>query len=198
VKPLHLNLASRPYRDYRPVYAVVVAMSLITAFLMLNNVETYYRYTRDTHSTRTKIASIEAQTQQERERERTVQQRTKGLDLGRLGAQTTFVNAKLAERAFSWSTLLDELESVLSDDVRLVSVAPTFGDNGIQLSLDFVSKSANGMIKTVNRMNADPQFLHPFPSSQSAIEGGGYSFSLTVQYVPPPISTGVRLTETPR
>lgn len=198
MKPLHLNLASRPYRDYRPVYAVVVAMSLITAFLMLNNVETYYRYTRDTHSTRTKIASIEAQTQQERERERTVQQRTKGLDLGRLGAQTTFVNAKLAERAFSWSTLLDELESVLSDDVRLVSVAPTFGDNGIQLSLDFVSKSANGMIKTVNRMNADPQFLHPFPSSQSAIEGGGYSFSLTVQYVPPPISTGVRLTETPR
>jgi hypothetical protein len=194
VKPLHLNLASRPYRDYRPVYAAVVAMSLVTAFLMLNNVETYYRYTRDTRSTRTKIASIEAQTQQERERERMVQQRTKGLDLARLGAQTAFVNAKLAERAFSWSTLLDELESVLADDVRLVSVAPTFSDSGIQLSLDFVSKSANGMIKTINRMNADPQFLHPFPSSQSAVEGGGYSFSLTVQYVPPPIS-GVSLTE---
>ena len=198
MKPLHLNLASRPYRDYRPVYAAVVAMSLVTAFLMLNNVETYYRYTRDTQSTRAKIASIEAQTQEERQREQTVQQRTKGLDLGRLGAQTTFVNAKLAERAFSWSTLLDELESVLADDVRLVSVAPTFGDNGIQLSLDFVSKSANGMIKTVNRMNADPQFLHPFPSSQSVLETGGYSFSLTVQYLPPPISTGVSLTETSR
>ena len=197
MKPLHLNLASRPYRDYRPVYAAVVAMSLVTAFLMLNNVETYYRYTRDTRSTRTKIASIEAQTQQEREREQTVQRRTKGLDLGRLGAQTTFVNAKLAERAFSWSTLLDELESVLADDVRLVAVAPTFTDSGIQLSLDFVSKSANGMIKTINRMNADPQFLHPFPSSQAAVEGG-YAFILTVQYVPPPISTGVRLTEAPR
>jgi hypothetical protein len=198
VKPLHLNLASRPYRDYRPVYAAVVAMSLVTAFLMLNNVETYYRYTRDTHSTRTKIASIEAQTQQERQREQMVQQRIKGLDLGRLSAQTTFVNAKLAERAFSWSTLLDELESVLADDVRLVSVAPGFGDSGIQLSLDFVSKSGDGMIKTINRMNADPQFLHPFPSSQSAVETGGYTFSLTVQYLPPPVSTGVRLTEAPR
>ncbi len=198
MKPLHLNLASRPYRDYRPVYAAVVAMSLVTAFLMLNNVETYYRYTRDTHSTRTKIASIEAQTQQERQREQNVQQRTKGLDLRRLSAQTTFVNAKLAERAFSWSTLLDELESVLVDDVRLVTVAPTFADNRIQLSLDFVSKSADGMIKTINRMNADPQFLHPFPSNQSAIETGGYSFNLTVQYVPPPISTGLRLTEAAR
>lgn len=195
MKPLHLNLASRPYRDYRPVYAVVVAMSLITAFLMLNNVETYYRYTRDTHSTRSKIASIEAQTQREREREQSVQQRIKGLDLRRLSAQTRFVNAKLAERAFSWSTLLDELESVLVDDVRLVSVAPAFAEGSIQLSLEFVSKSADGMIKTINRMNADPQFRNPFPSSQSALEAGGYSFSLTVQYLPPPISTGVRLTE---
>ena len=58
MKPLHLNLASRPYRDYRPVYATVVVMSLVTAFLMLNNVETYYRYTRETHSTRPKIATI--------------------------------------------------------------------------------------------------------------------------------------------
>jgi hypothetical protein len=197
VKPLHLNLASRPYRDYRPVYAVVVAMSLITAFLMLNNVETYYRYTRDTRSTRAKIASIEAQTQQEREREQSVQRRIKGLDLARLSAQTSFVNAKLAERAFSWSTLLDELESVLVDDVRLVSVAPSFDAGGIQLSLDFVSKSADGMIKTINRMHADPQFRNPFPGSQSVIEGG-YSFNLTVQYLPPPISTGVRLTEAPR
>jgi hypothetical protein len=200
VKPLHLNLASRPYRDYRPVYAAVVAMSLITAFLMLNNVETYYRYTRDTRSTRAKIASIEAQTQQERQREQTVKQRIKHLDLGRLSAQTTFVNNKLAERAFSWSTLLDELESVMVDDVRLVSVAPTFGDKGtIQLSLAFISKSGDGMIRTINRMNSDPQFAYPFPNNQSVIkDGGGYSFGLTVTYLPPPISTGVRLTETSR
>lgn len=199
MKPLHLNLASRPYRDYRPVYAVVVAMSLIAAFLMLNNVETYYRYTRDTRSTRTRIATIEAQTQQERQREQSVQQRIKGLDLGRLGAQTKFVNAKLAERAFSWSTLLDELESVLADDVRLLSVAPRFdGDGTINLSLEFLSKSADGLIKTINRMHADPQFRNPFPSRQSKLEEGGYSFSLTVQYLPPPMSGGVRLSEAPR
>lgn len=199
MKPLHLNLASRPYRDYRPVYAVVVAMSLIAAFLMLNNVETYYRYTRETQSTRAKIATIEAQTQQERQREQSVQQRIKGLDLGRLGAQTKFVNAKLAERAFSWSTLLDELESVLADDVRLLSVAPRFdGDGTISLSLEFLSKSADGMIKTINRMHADPQFRNPFPSSQSKLAEGGYSFSLTVQYLPPPMSGGVRLSEAAR
>ncbi len=199
MKPLHLNLASRPYRDYRPVYATVVVMSLITAFLMLNNVETYYRYTRDTQSTRNKIATIEAQTQQEREREAAVQQRIKRLDLARLAAQTKFVNAKLAERAFSWSMLLDELESVLGDDVRLISVTPRFDQRGkILLALDFQSKTADGMIKTINRMNADPQFRNPFPSMQTARPEGDFSFLLTAEYVPPPVSSGVRLSEAPR
>lgn len=198
MKPLHLNLASRPYRDYRPVYATVVVMSLVAAFLMLNNVETYYRYTRETQSTRTKIATIEEQTRKEREREAALQQRIKGLDLGRLGAQTKFVNTKLAERAFSWSLLLDELESVLADDVRLMSVMPRFEQNGkISLGLSFASKSADGMIKTINRMNADPQFRNPFPSMQTE-QGGGFLFDLNVQYVPPPVSAGVRLSETPR
>lgn len=199
MKPLHLNLASRPYRDYRPVYATVVILSLVAAFLMLNNVETYYRYTRDTHSTRTKIATIEAQTRQERERDAAVEQRIKGLDLGRLGAQTKFVNTKLTERAFSWSMLLDELESVLTDDVRLISVSPRFDPNGkISLALSFAAKNADGMIKTINRMNADPQFRNPFPTTQSQEDGGAFSFFLTVQYVPPPVSGGLRLSEAPR
>jgi type IV pilus assembly protein PilN len=198
VKPLHLNLASRPYRDYRPVYAVVVVMSLIAAFLMLNNVETYYRYKRETQSTRTKIATTQAQTTQEREREAAAQRRIKGLDLGRLSAQTKFVNDRLAQRAFSWSMLLDELESVLADDVRLLSVTPTFEKDGsIKLAMEFVSKTADGMIRTLNRMNADPQFRNPFPSMQSQVENG-YAFTLSTQYVPPALAGGVRLSEAPR
>jgi hypothetical protein len=84
--------------------------------------------------------------------------------------------------------------------VRLLSVGPQFDEKGtIQLSLAFVSKSADGMIKTINRMNSDPQFLHPFPNNQSVIkDGGGYSFNISVTYVPPPISTSVRLTEATR
>jgi len=33
VKPIHLNLASRPFRDYRPVYAAVVIMVIVTTLV---------------------------------------------------------------------------------------------------------------------------------------------------------------------
>lgn len=185
MKPLHLNLASRPYRDYRPVYAAVVILSLLTAFLMLNNVETYYRYVRETKSTRAKIAQLEQQVSKERENEQRARQRLQGLDLGRLDSQTKFINAKLAERAFSWSQLLDELESILADDVRLLSVTPAFNiDGSIDLSLSFEAKSGDGMITTINRMNADPQFKDAFPSNETQIENGGYAFVLRARYLP--------------
>ncbi len=185
MKPIHLNLAARPYRDYRPVYAVVVVLSLLTAFLMLNNIETYYRYIHETQSTRAKIAQVEEQGRIERQKEETARQRVAGLDLSKLEHQTRFVNAKLAERAFSWSRLLDSLESILVDDVRLVSVFPNFTETGpIRLEMNFQAKSGDGMITTINRMNADPQFVGAFPSSETGLDDGTYTFTLSAQYLP--------------
>ena len=189
MKPIHLNLASRPYRDYRPVYATVVLMSLVTAFLMLNNVDTYYRYIHETQTTRAKIAQREAQAAQERQREAAAKQRLASIDLNQLDDQTRFINAKLAERAFSWSMLLDDLETVLDDDVRLKDVAPSFatdGSNTIRLSLNFEAKESDGLIQTINRMHEHPKFARPFPSGEQQAEGGTYAFDLTVDYLPTP------------
>lgn len=185
MKPIHLNLAARPYRDYRPVYATVVVLSLLTAFLMLNNIETYYRYIHETKSTRAKIAQVEEQARLEAERERSARERLQRFDSKRLAQQTEFINAQLAERAFSWSRLLDELESVVPDDVRLVSVTPSFTPDGrIMLNLGFEAKSPDGMIVTINRLNADPQFVDAFPSTETEQEGGEFSFNLSAQYRP--------------
>lgn len=185
MKPIHLNLASRPYRDYRPVYALAAAMGILTAFLLITNAQTYYRYKHETASTRAKIAEAEVQARRERERAQAVQHRLSNLDLARLDAQTRYINERLAERAFSWSTLLDELESVLPDDVRLISIAPAFVPSGpIKLTLQLQSRSANGMVETINRMHRDPQFARPFPSSE-AMTGETFDFNMTVDYLPP-------------
>lgn len=186
MKPIHLNLAARPYRDYRPVYAAVVVMSLLSAFLMLQNIETYYRYTHETSATRAKIADLEKQQVREQQLEQSAQTRLQSIDVAFLDEQTKFVNAKLAERAFSWSTLLDELESVLANDVRLLSVGPNFTQQGIGLTLAFQAKTGEGMINTINRMHQDPQFVNPFPSNETIDPATGvYSFNLSVGYRPP-------------
>lgn len=185
MKPIHLNLASRPYRDYRPVYAAVVVMSLLAAFLMLQNIDTYYRYIHETRATRAKIAQLEEQTRREAELQRGAQQRLAALDLRLLDDQTRFINAKLAERAFSWSVLLDELETILPKNVRILSIAPKFSPDGaIDLMMTFEAKTATGLIDTLNNLNSDPQFVNAFPGSETHSEKGHYSFNITTGYRP--------------
>ena len=184
MKPIHLNLAARPFRDYRPLYAVVVVASLLVAFLMLNNIDTYYRYVRETESTRGEIARIETQIQQERRNAQAAQSQIKAMDLTTLGSQTRFINTQLAERAFSWSELLDRLEDVVPRDVRITSITPSFVENGIvRLAMQCEAKSSAGMVNTLDRFQRSPDFADAFPTTQSNTPAGS-SFNLTVDYKP--------------
>jgi hypothetical protein len=185
VKTYHLNLASKPYRDYRPIYGVVVVTSILIAFLMLNNVDTYYKYVHDTRTTFAEIASVEAQTQLERRRADAATREIGSIDLVSLSKETKFINAQLAERAFSWSELLDRLEVVLPANVRITSVAPQFQNDGlVHLSLQCEGKTSDSMLVTVNRLQRDPHFANPFPNSQNATPNGAFRFVLGVDYRP--------------
>lgn len=184
MRPLHLNLASRPYRDYRPLYAVVVGVSLVIFFLMLNNAETGFRYLRDTKSTRMRIDRIEQQAAQEERRTQELDHQLRTVNVRLLAAETQFANARLAERAFSWSELLDRLERVLPDDVRVQSISPSFGKGGmVHLTLAATGKAGDSMVRTLDRFNHDPHFANPFPSSEEHTETD-YRFGISVDYRP--------------
>jgi Tfp pilus assembly protein PilN len=184
LKPLHLNLASRPYRDYRPVYAVVVVVSILIAFMLLNNIETGYRYARETRTTRDKIARIEQQTETENRRAAETTQRLRAVNVKVLADQALFVNARLAERAFSWSELLDRLERIIPDDVRVESISPSFAKDGmVHLSLQATAKTSQGMVHTLEQLTRDSRFANAFPSSESKATEG-YRFGVMVDYRP--------------
>jgi Tfp pilus assembly protein PilN len=185
VKPIHLNLAKRPYEDKRLFIMTVVGISIIIAALLFTNIDTYLRYRVQTQTTRSKIAALDEQTEQERRHVETVKQLLSRIDVASLAKQTSFINAQLAQRAFSWSELLDRLEAVLADDVRVTSIAPSFQPDGrVFLSMAVEAKTSDGLVNMLQRFNRDPHFMNPFPSNETAIPGGGYRIALTVEYKP--------------
>jgi Tfp pilus assembly protein PilN len=185
LKPLHLNLASQPYRDYRPVYAVVVVMSLLIALLMLNNIDTYYRYKTETKTTRATTANLQTQADQEKARAAAADNQLRSYNLTALGNETHFINARLAERAFSWSELLDRLEDVLPPNVRINNIAPSFLNNAyVHLEMSFDAKTADGMLATIANLQKNKQFVNPFPHNESQVEKGGYIFTVGVDFKP--------------
>ena len=185
MKPLHLNLASNPYRDYRPVYAVVVVSSLIIAFLMLQNIDTYYRYVSETKSTRTKINQLESEAAKEQRLAQSIDERLRTVDVANLDKQTRFINAQLAERAFSWSELLDRLERIMPNDVRINSIQPSFLPSGlVHLEIMCEARINDGLVATLTRFNKSAQFSNPFPHGENHLPSGSYQFGIGVDYRP--------------
>jgi hypothetical protein len=185
VKPIHLNLAARPYRDTRPFTIIAVVASTVIAAMTYLNADTFIRYRHETRATTARIATLEAQTAEEQRRAAAVNDRIKRIDVGLLATQTQFANAQLAERAFSWSELLDRLEHVLPDDVRIGGVAPVFGKDGlIHLNLNCETKTGQGMVNLINRFNSDPHFLNAFPTSEVRVNDNAYTFVIGVDYKP--------------
>lgn len=183
MKPLHLNLAAKPYRDYRPIWVVVGILSLLTLVLLVNNIRTAYRFFVNTRDTRVEIARVERATNTEKEKAEKIADEITRLDTRRLETRVEFVNEQIAERAFSWSGLLDNLEKVVPDDVRLVTLAPTVtADGPVTLNMTCISRTDGGLVEMIRALNADEHFSNPFPTSESLMEGGAHQFVLSVTY----------------
>lgn len=187
MRALHLNLASRPFRDYRPVWMVVASMGVISMILVLYNAHTAYRYFVNTKTTRTEIDRLQRQTTTERRRTESLQSEVKNVDRKKLNNQSEFINAQIAERAFSWSGLLDHLEGVVPRDVRLLSLNPSISKEGTRLHMTCVAKSSNGMVEMLRRTQSNPHFIGPFPQSETMLENGLHQFSIETTYRPDPI-----------
>lgn len=187
MRALHLNLASRPYRNDRPFYAGVAALLLLLGFLMVKNIETAVDYFSATKNTRAEIAQLERQIAAEEKRAADLDAQIKRLDLRRLNTRVAYVNTQIATRAFSWSQLLSLLERVVPSDVRIKSLTPSISKDGsTHLQIECESKSQQGLITLLNRMLLDPHFVRPFPTSESLMENGLRRFSVEVDYRPEP------------
>lgn len=185
MRVLHPNLASRPYRDYRPVWAVATTVLLLTAALLAYNAQTAWRYFATTQETRAEIAKLEREIAKERERTAAAREALSRFDTTTLRARSTFVNERIAERAFSWSDLLDDLESVVPGDVRLTRLNPDPSPGGVYvISIDCLSKTEDGMVDLIQRLFASSKFARPTPTSESVGNEGIHHFTLKVEYRP--------------
>jgi type IV pilus assembly protein PilN len=185
LKPLHLNLASKPYRDERPFYAAVVLLVLALGFLLINNVQTAVQYFSATRNTRTEIADLQKAIAAEEKKSADAQAQIKKLDLRALNSRVSYVNAEIAERAFSWSALLDQLERVLPNNVKITTLTPTIGKDGeTHLLMACVAKDGSGLIRFLNNLLANGHFARPFPQTEAKMQDGSYQFSIAVDYLP--------------
>lgn len=127
---LRTNLATRPFYNERAVQATILAVALLVgAATVFNGWQVLSLTARDR---RVGAEAAAADARARTLRQQTLQARS-GLDGARLAAVSAAVreaNAAIDGRTFSWTALLNWLETTLPPDVRIASITPRVDAQG--------------------------------------------------------------------
>ena len=193
MSPDRVNLAGRPFRNTRPVARVTVLLWAVGLGLLALNISRYLDYYSGTSDEALqRLDLVERGIAQERDQSGQLDSRLARLDLERQNLEVAFLNQQIAERAFSWSRLFDDLGEVLPRNVRLqrltprVSIRSGEGDvasDRVVLDLDGTARSDEDVLELVDALFAHQSFRNP-NLTREARRPQGTVFIMEVTYLP--------------
>lgn len=182
------NFARRPFRDERPVFAVIGVALFVGLLFGGANLRLYWKFSGQVGGTRAEIALLEERRSRAAKASDSAKAAMDGYKLSALAQQSAGLQTIVRERRFSWLALLSRLERILPPDVRLVRLAPRFDSaDAVSVDLAMLGRSPASVVRTLEALTKDPAFRGVELRSESSPERGvpeGYSFQIGLRYFP--------------
>src|SRR3954466_9389709 len=127
---LNINLASQPYVDSKRFYMTWIPLLVLLAVsAVLTSISAYHHFA-DSPSTPRQLAEKQQQMAQ-LDKELADAQATLNLPQNSgTRDQSQFINELFARKAFSWTRVLSDLETVIPNGVQVVSIKPEISPDG--------------------------------------------------------------------
>jgi len=187
---VNINLASRKYEDVQRFYAVRSTSLAILAVLSVGlAVLAYLKFARDKQAAaqvsdlQQKIAVLERQRNELSAADRLPENRE-------VTQQKQYWNTQIMKRAFSWTTLFNELQKIMPNRAYLTSVQPELtSDNRLKLLITIVGEHKSDDIDLIERMETSKRFRQTRPKTESLQqpkkgEPQTYKFEIETYYTP--------------
>ena len=163
-----VNLATRPFVELRPLFA-----RLRLAMLGLAVLAIFFSFALSEMDAKAKAAqaqmdALKARTlqfQQERQRNEARMHQPQNMAVLE---RSRFLNAVFAQKSFSWTAVMMDLERVLPTGVQVTSIDPTISKEG-EVSLRLrVSGDRDRAVQLVRNLETSQRFVSPRLSGESA------------------------------
>ncbi len=193
------NLARAPFVNERPVRRLAVTLWILFAIVAGLGVWQSRASRLQTSTQLAELVRLNSETVQARERAATLERELRGADLPAQNERTEFLNRRLAERAFSWSSLLESLTQVMPRGVRLVRLSPegfaserqrgagkpqTAATTHVALRITGEAEETEALLEFVDRLFQHPAFDRPNLARESEKKDLKIQFDLAVAYLP--------------
>jgi Tfp pilus assembly protein PilN len=183
---VRLNLASTPLENHRQfaIGVTLVGMLAISAFVLLG-MNALYGW-RANRALRQEISQLEQELKRNRELRRELESFFKQPETREIVNRGAFLNGLIEQRSFPWTKIFSDLERMLPEGVRVVSIAPQMQDGRVEVKLTIGASTDSSKIEFLKTLEAAPEFTHMRVGGESRPRdaGGGdvVVLELTVLY----------------
>lgn len=159
---LNINLATHPYQDSQRFFLGWIPLLILLAFAAVAS--TTYAYTRY-HDSRTADRQLADKRAQMDALDKELADARTVLNLPQnegTKTQAQFLNELFARKAFSWTRVLADLETVMPNGVQVLSIKPDITlDGQYKFTLTVAADRREDAIELARRMEGSPRFLDP-------------------------------------
>jgi Tfp pilus assembly protein PilN len=163
---LAVNLSTAPFVNRLPQWLLLG--SLVAAALGLStwNIARIVHGILESRSVETERAALRTERQDLQQRVDALQKRLSAVDLAPLESRAAAANDVLAQKALSWSILLERLEELLPWNAALESVRTSVGRDGTRLTLEVRAKSQEEALSFIDTLEASDCFQDVYPTAE--------------------------------
>jgi Tfp pilus assembly protein PilN len=184
MKPISINLASRPFYNthlYLVAFVASIALLLIMTILnlatMFQSQAAWKRFGADQAGLQSELRALDHEAL-------TLERELQRRDLTEVREQSKFANAAILQRMFSWTLMFNRLEQVMPPTVKLQSLRPKVDGAGIHFLVRGTSKNPSAFADFEEALLEAPLFADVYPLSESvSTSGQGTDFGLSFRYL---------------
>ena len=193
MRPIDINLASNPFRNDKPIWALLGLAAAVAfgftgynawAYLSAGSRQAQLEQEIAGHRTRMREMKLEADK---------LQAVLAKVDQETLTSQAEFVSSILDQRNFSWTHLFNALEEVTPWDVKLVSIRPQFevlnrrtGEGRIRIQVSGNGRTFDSFLDLQDALQAAEMFSEVTPEEYERQGDDRVDFNMAFTYKPPP------------
>jgi len=169
---LTTNLSTRPFYNERAVRALLLAALLAILALTAFNVWWALSLRGEEQRLSARATEARARAGQLREEARRMTAQIDPRQMDAVANAASEANDVIAQRAFSWTALLGDLEATLPDNVRVTSVQPRAENGVIRVALSVEAASAEALAIFMDALEERGTFSNVLPQGESISEDG--------------------------
>jgi Tfp pilus assembly protein PilN len=185
---LRTNLSTRPFYNERSVQLLLAMTAMLVAAFTIFNITQLVLLTRQQSALGGEAQSAETRARELRAHAAETRQAIDAKKVEATSGEARVANEIIGQRLFSWTDLLNRLETTLPDDVRITSLRPRVGrENEITVQMTVTGRSVEEVEKFMANLEQTTAFSDVIPLEDSpAADGSGVQVSLEGKYAPAP------------